>query len=680
MSMTHYIESAGLRLFPLTGKIPATKQDWTQDSVILPEGYTGNAGVALSAEFFVIDADPRNMPAGQNTLASFMRDCGMRRLNTLQVITGGGGLHIYFQKPADFKIKSKLHSYPGLDIKKLGGYVVAPGSIHPETKREYTIRVNAPIMKAPHSILSAIADIEAPEAIKAEGSESDYMLGTMRDRIANAKAPEEGTRNNTIYAWFCRCRDAGLSLEDAETLMLDFGMRCSPAVEERECQAIGQHAYRYAKMPMGCTNPENVFPEIIDSEHKDDSRETSESVRYDLDSKGGLKKTLRNAVNVLEDDPKIKGSLRFNYFANNISIFGRPVWAQSGDCLYSKGNVFPWVDAEAIGLKHYFSSKSFEVSTELWHEAALIAAKRYSFHPLREKLSGLLWDGEARVDSWLTQYCGAVPSKYAQIVGRKWLLGCVHRAFNPGCKMDYMLVLEGPQGPGKSKMCAELAMGFGGTVNMDAKAADIVQGMQGLWIIEMAEMAAYSKAAVADMKRFITEQKDRVRMAYARNTEDYPRQCAFIGTINPDECGYLKDNQNRRYWPVTVGQMDIERMRAEVEQLWAEVVVLFNQGEACYIEDRDLEAEVQGEIDKRKIQDSWSEAVIRFLSMPRGDDFSDEVNEWSIIDIYTGAIGGSIQQFTNFHRDRIVSIMLSLGWKKQEIMQGKTQIIKFVKY
>jgi predicted P-loop ATPase len=228
-------------------------------------------------------------------------------------------------------------------------------------------------------------------------------------------------------------------------------------------------------------------------------------------------------------------------------------------------------------------------------------------------------------------------------------------------------------------MCAELAMGFGGKVNMEAKAADIVQGMQGLWIIEMDEMVAYSRAAVADMKRFITEQKDRVRMAYARNTEDYPRQCAFIGTINPDECGYLKDNQNRRYWPVTVGQMDIERMKAEVEQLWAEVVVLFKQGEACYIEDRDLELEVQEEIDKRKIQDSWVESVIRFLNMPRGDDVTDPVTEWGVSDIYTGAIGGSIQQFTNFHRDRIVSIMLSLGWKKLEVMQGKTQIIKFVK-
>jgi predicted P-loop ATPase len=239
-------------------------------------------------------------------------------------------------------------------------------------------------------------------------------------------------------------------------------------------------------------------------------------------------------------------------------------------------------------------------------------------NPIFEWATSLKWDGKTRIDTWLTYYAGVEDTPYSRLVGRRFLISAMARLLDPGCKVDSMLILEGPQGKGKSAMVRALAGDewfsdqVGEVTNKDSS-----QLIQGIWIMEIPEMDKFNRAEANAVKDFLTRTFDRYRPPYGRNVVRRERRCVFFGTINPDGVGYLKDTTgNRRYWPVEVTTIDLAGLAADREQLWAEARGAFLQGERWWIEDDEEAAVVSGEQDARRDDDIWEPKVMTWLKEP----------------------------------------------------------------
>ena len=203
-------------------------------------------------------------------------------------------------------------------------------------------------------------------------------------------------------------------------------------------------------------------------------------------------------------------------------------------------------------------------------------------HPVREYLSSLMWDDVPRIDRWLTTHLGVQESEYTNEVGLRVLLAAVARVMRPGCKFDQMLVLEGAQGVGKSTTLAALvpvAEWFTDSVRFAEEDRRFMESIAGRWIGEASELGGMGKRDVETLKAILSRQSDTARLAYAQTETERPRQCILIGTTN--ESVYLRDQTgNRRFWPVKVGTVDIEKLKTDRDQLWAEAVHRFKAGEA----------------------------------------------------------------------------------------------------
>ncbi|TPN28354.1 virulence protein E [Mesorhizobium sp. B2-3-3] len=205
-------------------------------------------------------------------------------------------------------------------------------------------------------------------------------------------------------------------------------------------------------------------------------------------------------------------------------------------------------------------------------DAIRILARENAFNPVLDYINAQSWDGEPRIDRWLSVYLGAEDNELNRAFGRAVLIAAVRRARHPGSKWDYVLVLEGPQGLGKSTALKIMAGGedfFSDEIAIGVSYKEQQELLQGRWIVELPELAGLRNADIRGVKQFVSKQFDRGRPAFGRSVENLPRRCIFIGTTNDSR--YLRDGTgNRRFWPVTVGKIDLKRLTEDMPQLWAE--------------------------------------------------------------------------------------------------------------
>lgn len=214
----------------------------------------------------------------------------------------------------------------------------------------------------------------------------------------------------------------------------------------------------------------------------------------------------------------------------------------------------------------------FDPEPKHTRDAIRILALQNSFDPVREYLDELKWDGVLRLDTWLSQYLGAEDDDLTRAIGRAVLIAGVRRVRSPGCKFDFVLVLEGAQGRGKSTALKILAGGedfFSDEILIGESYKEQQELLRGKWIVEMPELAGLNSAEVRRVKQFISKTHDRARGAWQRSVEEIPRRCILIGTTN--DAQYLRDaTGNRRFWPVVTGKIDLAGLREVRDQLWAE--------------------------------------------------------------------------------------------------------------
>lgn len=411
---------------------------------------------------------------------------------------------------------------------------------------------------------------------------------------------------------------------------------------------------------------EKDFAESVDDEWKK---------RLQRNKNGVLENNLHNIRLIMENDPYMK-NIVFNQLADGMEIRGAIPWKHPARF---------WRDADDAQLICYIDASYGSFSQRNYDIAVTKAADDRSYHPIKEYFDGLpVWDEMPRVDTVLIDYLGAQDNAYVRAVTRKALCAAYMRIYHPGIKFDYITVLNGNQGIGKSTLIAKLGMEwFADSLTLsDMNDKTAAEKLQGYWIHEIGEMAGMRKAELEKVKAFVSRQDDKYRASFGRRVTPHPRQCIFFGTTN-SENGYLRDiTGNRRFWNVKVtgdGRMKPWDLGQEtVDQIWAEVIVLSNAGEELFL-DHTLEDYARKEQSEAMEQDDREGLVARYLDMLLPET-------WDTMDVhqrrdYVQDPDGLLNAKGTMHRETVSNIEIwceCFGKAKEDIKPADSYAISAI--
>jgi predicted P-loop ATPase len=407
-----------------------------------------------------------------------------------------------------------------------------------------------------------------------------------------------------------------------------------------------------------------------------------------ITEKGTLAQTIENVVIILRHDPDLAGRLALNELDHNIVTLKGLPWRDSP-------RLSQWTDSDDAALRYHLERFYGLTGKDRIFDATNVVATSNRFHPVRDYLSTCTWDGVPRVETLLIDYLGAEDSVYTRAVTRKTLAAAVARVLTPGCKFDYMLTLRGRQGMGKSTLIAKLGGEWFSDSFTTVQGKEAYEQVLGVWIVEVGELAGMRKAEEDATKLFVSKTSDRFRPAYGRRTQEFPRQCIFIGTTN--EMQFLRDpTGGRRFWVVDTPNTPSRDMWEEltpdtIRLIWGEAVEIFKAGETLFLPPA-LEALA------REVQEAYSEEnpkagiVAEYLDRLLPEDWesrdSYDRRAWlendskgtvkrttvCTAEIWAEALGGNPDKLSRSDLREISSIMASLPeWRH---MGGKLKTIR----
>lgn len=415
--------------------------------------------------------------------------------------------------------------------------------------------------------------------------------------------------------------------------------------------------------------------------------------KMEVDQHGNYLNTINNVVLILENDPAFKGRFKVDDMKKNVVVDGELPWRGID------GIKTQIVDEDYAALRHYLELVYRITNSPKIDDAMAIVAKKHIFHPIRDWVSGLKWDGTKRAETLFIDYLGVNNSGYTRMVSRKSLLACIYRVFEPGVKFDNMLVLIGEQGIGKSTILKRLGQAWYNESLTNINTKESFEQLQGAWIIEFGELNSIRNAEIETIKHFLSKCQDDYRPAYGRLVMTFLRMCVFFGTTNTMH--FLKDiTGNRRFWPLVceLGNATEDIFThftlKEVEQVWAEVYTWYLMGEAIHLplvtehEARQIQSKHM-EIDDRlgaveeflnvRLPDNWDTMQIyEKRAYLDGDEFVKEGktkrNLISGIELYCELFRGTFKDYnTRIGREMNQLLKQVPGWEMSEtkhIMAG----------
>lgn len=422
--------------------------------------------------------------------------------------------------------------------------------------------------------------------------------------------------------------------------------------------------------------------------------------KLDLTERGRFEDTIRNARLVMTCDPDLRGLIQYNELARRNMLVKDAPWRK-----LENGKKAFWADVDEAGLREFMQARYKLQNRNSIDDAVRLVAHENHFHPIREYLDSLTWDGQERLETVLVDYMGAEDSLYTREATKTWFTAAVARVREPGCKFDCMLILTGSQGIGKSQFFSRIAKRpawFSDSLSRLDNSKESMEQLAGKWIFEIGELAAMRKAEVESIKTFLSKQEDSYRPSYGRNPETFPRQCVFAGSSNRDD--FLIDlTGNRRFWPIAV--TDASRMWSElksdvIDQIWAEANYYYSLYELGLM-DLDLtgearqqaaemqlsNTEVSGKVGvaeeflNRLLPTDWSSRSLKerknWLGGYGFDDAFDDAKEGTTegtaarekisgIELYCECFNGEQGSFSPQDAREMGDLLRQLGWKKSK--------------
>ncbi len=369
-------------------------------------------------------------------------------------------------------------------------------------------------------------------------------------------------------------------------------------------------------------------------------------------SGGSRAPIVANALIALRECPLWREVLAYDESALRVVAKVRPPWGSA--VTERRCAPFPWTDQDDTRTAEWLQHQGIMASPITAGQAVHTVACEHSFHPIRDYLVSLKWDGVARLPGWLSHFLGAEDGAYPKAIGVRWLVGGAARILSPGCKNDCCLVLEGSQGTLKSTALQTLGGQWYTDDMPPIGSKDAQLQMRGVWIIELSELDAISRSELATTQRqFMSRSTDRFRLPYGHRAIDAPREVVFAGTTN--HFGYLHDETGaRRFWPVRCGKIDIEGLKAVKDQLWAEAVVRYRRGEQWWL---------TGEL----VSLATAEQADRY----EGDVWEGIISQWiggrpsvSLEEVFVGVLDIVKGMWTPQQKKRVAGVLLSLGWER----------------
>lgn len=317
------------------------------------------------------------------------------------------------------------------------------------------------------------------------------------------------------------------------------------------------------------------------------------------------KQTIGNYTLYLMDSVKYKGKLKYNEYLRRNEMNGREFNESDRNQMYAD-------------IEELFG----QVNRPNADTALVNVFSNNTFNPLRDKLKSLKWDGVKRVETLFINTLQADDTPMVRELTRKWMIAAVKRTIQPGCKFDNMIVLQGPQGVGKTTVCERLSMGYFNTISLgEVGNKDLIDKLNKTWIAIIDEMDTFNKKEMSTIKTFLSQTGDTVRLSYRRDSETFDRHCIFIGSTNDDT--FLRDNTSsveRRFWTIKIHKTTMDDKVARlmtpdyVEQLWAEAYNMYNENPDQYL---DISQSIMDEFVREQDQ----------FKIYNDDDFIDSVKD-----------------------------------------------------
>lgn len=630
--------------------------------------HRGNIGIYLaSGGLVLIDAD------GELGLET-ARTWGLPETLTQQSGSGVGAHYIYrLGEHQDASAITDRKVAPGLDVKVRGQFVAAP-SRH-ASGGQYAVTLAVAPATLPDWLYARIRKEQPPLPPPPVPSDDPSTLYDRAKAYVDAIPPAiagSGGHDQTfgaaraIAGWL----EKGLPESQCLALLTDYSARCQPPWTAKELAHKWNDAKNARRKPTLADRPRlrvvqpGETPPPTDEPPPDDYRS---KLMY-ADSRKGKPKLIShidNVIRILQLAPEWQGRLGFDEFSFRTLVSGAP-WDE-----YQRPTTAneTWTDEDGTRLcawlRRHFQRDQFNPSVLDCERAVDVVARAHSFHPVRDYLDSVTWDGTARLGSWLSTYLGAEDNEYHRMVGSWWLISAVARIYQPGCKVDTVPILEGPQGARKSTALRTLAGAqFFSDTPIDIGNKDAYQAIQGCWFVELAELDSLMRAEASRAKAFFSSGTDRYRPTYGRRVIESKRQCVFVGTVNLSE--YLSDPTGaRRFHPIACGAILIDDLERDRDQLWAEAVHEYREGRPWYPQAADAVSQLAERQSERTREDAWAREI-RTYAERQG------LAQVTMSDVLSGALRMDPKDWTPSVQTRVGIVMVQqLRWAKCRIRDGQ---------